>query len=299
VTSRFSFLARPAKHVQRRLVFEVLNRLSPIAKLSDFRYLGLGGLEFADFRLARQHLGVVRMVSIEKDTDRLARYEFNKPYGQVKIEPGWANDVLPEVDLAGLWMVWLDYQGPLTTTVIADIQSVIRRIGPGSVLLVTLNARSPTPRSARRETLVERVGDRLIPNGVSDDTLAKWGYAGAQYVIARDVVRRAIRDRGDDAWFEQLVNIHYADGVQMQTFGGVVVTPTINHAFQACHFDELDFVRIGEDALVVQAPVVTMREALELNPQIPPRKRAKVRSVLSEAEIAEYRAYHRWYPVSD
>jgi hypothetical protein len=118
-------------------------------------------------------------------------------------------------------------------------------------------------------------------------------------MIVRDVVRRAVHDRGDEARFEQLVNIHYADGVHMQTFGGIVVTPALNHAFDACHFAELEFARTGEEALLVQAPLVTMREALELNPQIPPRRRATVRSVLTKSEIAEYRLYHRWYPVSD
>src|SRR5438128_3522584 len=103
---QFSYLARPAKHIQRLLVFDACRRLSGIAPLRTYAYVGFGGLEFADFVLARTHLGIEDMTSIEKNATSIRRYEFNVPFAKIRVLGGRARDRLTEIDFSGLVIVW-------------------------------------------------------------------------------------------------------------------------------------------------------------------------------------------------
>ena len=91
----FRYSSRPAKHVVRILLAEACRRITPIAEPATYRYVGLGGLEFTDFVVFRKTLGITRMVSIERDTHRFARYEFNKPFGGIELLGGTENRADP------------------------------------------------------------------------------------------------------------------------------------------------------------------------------------------------------------
>ena len=52
-----NYVMRPAKNIERKMMGEVLARLSAIAPLSKYRYVGLGSEFFKDFVLYHQMLG--------------------------------------------------------------------------------------------------------------------------------------------------------------------------------------------------------------------------------------------------
>lgn len=294
----FSYATRPAKHIQRRLLVDACRRLAGFAPLTDYRYVGFGGLEFIDFDLVRRELGIVDMVSIEKNTNAYARFEFNRPFAGIELLGGLASEHLPALEWAGLNIVWLDYEQRLNRDIIADVSFLARVLSGGSVLVVTVNARTPTPRNARRATLAEDVGEERIPSGVSDDSLGKWGYAWAQRQILADVIGTASAARADRARFEQLFDFWYADEAPMQTYGGIIVSPPTTRAFENCRFDELRFIRQrGAEALEIVVPVLTAREQMHLNRQLPrPEGETLDAEGISEEERAAYQAFHRWYP---
>jgi len=288
---------RPAKHIQRQLVFDACRRLTAFAPMSDYWYIGLGGLEFVDFALARRQLGIRRMISMEQDTFAYARYEFNRPFAEIDVLGGRATDLLPTLDYVGLRIVWLDYEQRLNDEVMADAIYLSRVLLPGSVLIVTMNSDPASPRDRRRSELVDRVGESRIPSGTTDETLARWGLASAQWRILSDALTAAFRSRGDGAYLEQLFNVCYADTSRMQTYGGVVLAPALVRAFETCRFDDLDFIRRGEEPVIVRAPVLTVKELIHLNRQLPlPAGGAFEGATLPDDDMADYERFYRWYP---
>jgi hypothetical protein len=113
------------------------------------------------------------------------------------------------------------------------------------------------------------VGEDRIPSGVTDETLAVWGLADVQRRILSDAIVDGLRNRPISAQWRQVLNVHYADDARMQTVGGIVYTTAMQRALEQCRFRELDFVREGSEAVVVRVPMLTSRERLHLESQLP------------------------------
>src|SRR5215831_9133797 len=93
-----SYEVRPSKAVTRLIFVDLLRRLTPIGKPEDYQYVGFGALEFIDFDLVHRVVGVNDMVSIEADSNSIARYEWNRPFNSITLMPGRASTVLPTID---------------------------------------------------------------------------------------------------------------------------------------------------------------------------------------------------------
>lgn len=155
IMTNIDYRARPAKTLIRRMIVECCRRLRGIRKLSDYQYIGFGGLEFLDFDLIHRTLGIHNMISIEK-SGRTERFDFNRPFSGIEMRFGQASTELPLLDWTGLKIVWLDYEDPLTKEVRRDCQNVIRFLKQGSVLIVTMNASAPY--GERLASLEENLG---------------------------------------------------------------------------------------------------------------------------------------------
>src|SRR5215469_3114330 len=72
---------RPSKQVERRIILDMLLTAAasgfPIAKS---KYVGMGGVKFFDFIMFHRYLGLKEFISLEHDSDLLARCNFNKPF---------------------------------------------------------------------------------------------------------------------------------------------------------------------------------------------------------------------------
>ncbi len=79
------------------MVIEGLRLLRRFASFSRYRFVGFGGVRFADLLLVHQQLGITRMVSIEHEADgpQQERLRFNKPLKSIELV-GESNDLLPE-----------------------------------------------------------------------------------------------------------------------------------------------------------------------------------------------------------
>jgi len=55
---KFNYALRPCKNMQRKTLCEDLARLSRIAGLATYRYVGFGAIGFHDFCLFHQRLGL-------------------------------------------------------------------------------------------------------------------------------------------------------------------------------------------------------------------------------------------------
>lgn len=296
MATKYTYSFRPRKQIQRLLIADAAQRLRAIAPLESYEYIGFGGFEFVDFDVFRRRLGIQSMVSYEKEAAP-ERYEFNIPFADITLKFGAAALHLPFIDKAQLRIVWLDYTQRLDDEVVQDLATAASRLAPGSVLIASVNAVPGRPADTRRHQLVKDVGEERIPNGVTDDRLAKWGLADVQRRIMLRVIADSLDARGEGAVFEQIFHFRYADGAQMLTVGGVIVTPGVRQAFEGAGFGELDHVSRGEDAVEITAPPLTAKEALHLNRQLPLAVGVTLDCPgLDEDDLEGYRRYYRWYP---
>jgi len=258
---------RPAKAAQRRMIVDACRRLTAIAALDQYQYVGFGGLEFIDFVEFHRGLGILQMTSIERDTNMLHRLEFNKPYRGVRLLMGEARDELPQIDWTKLCITWLDYTDVLTTDILRDVDFVVRSSQPGSIVIVTVNGattgvRLPDRLDNLRANLGDRVGDEL-----TERDMASWGPTRVERSVLHATAHTASRE-AHGLPLRQLFNFHYADDAKMLTWGGIVTSSSVDRVIDSCRFEDLHFIRTGEDAFEISVPVLTDREMTFLETEL-------------------------------
>ncbi len=294
-----SYARRPAKHIQRRMVVDALRSMRSFSPLPEYQYVGFGGMEFVDFELVHRELGIGNMVSIELDSRAAARYQFNAPFAGVKLLFDRASSVLPTLlDDPVLRIVWLDYECSLNLEVLQDLGTVLRKLLPGSALLISVNAQCPSPAAERLERFTADVGADRVPSGSTNATLGKWGWAEASYEVLVADAQTAIARRNDGCAFEQIFHFRYADGARMLTWGGIVVGPGNRPAFAGADFAALTQVRTAQDPpYEIEPPLLTMREALLLNAQLPDANLGNLNANgIPVKDLFSYADLYRWYP---
>jgi len=288
---------RPAKNIERHLIVEacrrVLSAYSPLRK--KFQYIGFGALEFLDFQLVHRALGIERMISIEKQHSE--RHEFNKPFKSIKIVQGHSNDVLKgsELDLSRPTIIWLDYMGSLDQSVISDLLQVARSVAAPSFVVVTLNAVPTAPIKDRLTKFQAAVGKEYVPPTTSNDTLAKLGTALTQRIVLDEIMQEGIKQRKDEVSWMQSMNFQYSDGALMQTIAGLVVPKSVSRVDVDQMFADLDFYRPGDEYVDIRVPVITAKERLLLDRQLPKMTKSPLSSKsIPERDLVAYRNVYRY-----
>lgn len=294
----FLYAQRPSKHVQRRIVVDACRKLRAFAPLHEYEYVGFGAYEFVDFELFRRELGIVKMESIEADTNAQDRYLFNRPFADIKVHFDRASNVLPDLlDRPALRIVWLDYTCGLNQEVLQDIGTCVRELSAGSVLLITVAARPARPASERLASLIDAVGRDRVSADVTNDSLAQGLPRAQREIMLAEAEAHAAR-RNDGATFGQLFNLKYRDDQPMQTWGGILVAPAMRAAFESARFDELDQVCAGPQIFDATVQPLTTREVLHLNPQLPLSAGASLAAHgIPEGALLAYERLYRYYPV--
>lgn len=307
-----NYSLRPAKSIQQQLAFEGVRLLGrDVARYpEDLVYVGLSSVWFTDFVLAHKSLGIVNMVSIERDEIACSRARFNRPFRTVRIEEGSSGEVLDRLyDDEALadhpWLVWLDYDSGIDEDALDDLRSVIERGPRGTILLITFNGH-------------ERNYGRLLTNGVREryETLSNlFGGAWPEEVSQNELKRgrlepflaRLVLDKlldfanaaGRSGGFTPAFRLLYADGAPMVTVGGVLPTKADRKTVEAVIASDY-WPCMPEEP--IEAPPLTTLEALTLQSQHPrdkPLDRDEVRKLgfdLRDDQLRTFARYYRQYP---
>ena len=307
-TAALNFALRPAKNVERKMMCEVFERLSRIAPLSQYRYIGFGSWGFYDHSLFHRRLGIHDMVSIENDEKLEGRVGINKPYKCIDMKWGKSTDHLPTLGWSKRSIVWLDYFSQLDTGVLDDIQTVTAEAVSGTFLIITVNA-EPKPKKGedipgeRFKTLVSKVGQARVPSEVRPKNLAKWGLAKVQCRIGTNEIQDVLNDRNapigsaQRLHYDQLFNFHYADGARMLTFGGLIANGADRSRFDPVGVRKLAYVRTSDDPYKIETPNLTLREIHFLDSRLPTTpSRIKDAGGLPASEVLKYRKIYRYFP---
>lgn len=286
---------RPAKAAQRKMVVDACRRLTFIAALDQYQYVGFGGLEFIDFVEFHRGLGVPEMTSIERDTNILHRLEFNRPYKSIRLLIGEARDQLPQVNWAKPSIAWLDYTDVLTNDILRDLDYVVRSSTPGSVVLVTVNgATTGVPLPKRLGNLRENLG-HLIDGNLEDSDMSGWGPARVQRSILQATAHAAGRE-AHGLPFRQLFNFHYADDAKMLTWGGIVTSSSLDRTIDTCRFGDLHFIRTSDEAFEIKVPLLTAREITYLEAELVGAAAGNMPTIkgVAASDIKDFAQIYRW-----
>ena len=94
-----------------------------------------------------------------------------------------------------------------------------------------------------------------------------WGPAKVERYALYTVAHSASRE-AHGLPLRQLFNFHYADDAKMLTWGGIVTDASLDRTIDLCRFDDLYFIRTGDEAFEVNVPVLTKREIAYLETEL-------------------------------
>ncbi len=298
-----NYALRPAKAVERKMLCECFRRLSPIARVDTYRYVGFGSTYFSDFSLIHRALGITDLVSIEHETDSRDRFELNRPYGSIKLLFGESTELLPELDWRPRTIMWLDYNCKLNADVLADVATFCRSCTAGSLLVMSVNVHPGEGTDDQRlKALKRRVGSDKVPHDVDPKRLAGWDLAELSRRIVTAEMEETLLDRNGGLppntrlRYRQLFNFNYRDRARMLTTGGLVYDVGQDNLVSHCGFDQLDFVRNGPEAYEIVVPNLTFREMRHIDAQLPPAPDQKVDAPVESEDLEAYMAIYRYFP---
>ena len=300
---KINYGLRPAKSVERKMLCDCFRRLSPIARVDMYRYVGFGSPYFSDFSLIHRALGITDLVCIEKATQKKDRFELNRPYGSIELMWGESTELLPELDWHPRTILWLDYDGMLNADGLADIATFCRSCTPGSLLVVSVNAHPNGGTDQQRlAVLRDRVGAGKVPHDAHGKPLGGWDLAALCRRIIEAEIKGTLSGRNGGLSpnahlsYTQLFNFNYRDGARMLTTGGLVYDVGQENLVSYCGFDQLDFVRRGAEAYEIVVPNLTFREMRHIDAQLPSAPGQEVDAPLQAKDLEAYRAIYRYFP---
>ena len=160
-SDKINYLIRPAKQVERKLIIEALQCLNKQYHISEYTYVGMGSRYFVDFQMVHKFLGIRDLVSMEKEEDKIKRFEFNKPYSFIDIQPGFSTDILPTLCWTNDYFIWLDYDYKISTSIIDDIEIICDNVRSGTILLLTIDEEPKNFDDGFPEDEIQRMDVRL------------------------------------------------------------------------------------------------------------------------------------------
>ena len=298
--TRVPYDLRPSKQVERRIFVDALQELSQVGfPIRTYTYIGMGGIFYTDFIMFHKYLGIDNLVSVERDLAIEARIRFNQPFASVGLVMDEVGNVIAGMNRDTRYLLWLDYDEPLTTGASEDIRLAVDVMRSSSLLLVTIPIFPGRSRS-KEETFryyEEGIGDYFAPEwGQEDFTPNRIMRTLADAFIR--MVRSGLQGRSR-IYFEILFYFRYSDGRDMLSIGGMVCDPHDRQAVRKCNFGGRSYIcrSIKADPLSIEVPILTRKERAHADACMPSKSRF-LRSTLgfSVEEIRTYRSIYRFLP---
>lgn len=312
---------RIAKAIERKMFLELFGRLSVFKKIHDYQYIGFGSTYFNDFILYHKMLGINDMISIESAVDDEARFNFNKPYKNIKMLYGYSHDVLPSIEFNKEAIIWLDYDNHLVKDCLIDLESIATKAKSGTLLLVTTKVNPDTycqveddndkgiaekTFELRKSEFIKRLGEEYLPDDLRPSSLNRAGlYKVYRNLIAHKIFstldsRNRAQSEEKKVMYEQVINFIYNDGTLMNTVGYIFYEKSDLEKKTECQFESLPFYCNSDNAKRIKVPLLTLKELKYLDTLLPT---VDVNDIcnnhnprLPHADIKSYSEVYRYFP---
>jgi hypothetical protein len=307
---QFDYSLRPSKQVERKIMIEVLLRLSKAHySVSDYKYLGFGSVYYVDFVMFHKYLFIEKMICVEWG-EVARRMKFNKPFKFIKLKLGPLSKHIPTIRPSEKFLVWLDYDRALDQDMVQDIDGTVGRLGRGSIFIVTIDARPRLPKDEfdvsgmsqeQRERLTVKIYKewfgQYVESRINSATIAGFHVAPLFYEVVIERIKQTLTRRERNLRFIQIFHYVYRDGAPMFTVGGIIGTDVDERALQDAGILNHRFVRTSSDYLEISVPPLTLREKQWIDWRLDQNLTAdKLSFELDEDLLANYRRFYKEYP---
>ena len=280
---KINYSLRPSKSIERKMIIPFLTKLTNFGNLTRYHYIGFGSIYYSDFILFHKNLNIHRMSSIEYERNE-SRARFNLPYKCIELYSGTSNDKLTTImNNDEKYIVWLDYDSPMTNFTLDDIQTFISKSTSGSLLMITLNVNSDDKDELnskfdelfeyRKIQLEKRITKNKIPQiNESQELNIKNIHKIYRNIIINEIEENLIKKnklQTNKYKFEQIMNFRYSDNAKMQTFAFIVYEQNEENKFNACSFNDLSTYKNSEEPYEIKSPHLTIDEIRKLNKILP------------------------------
>jgi hypothetical protein len=305
--TKIDYRIRPAKYAERLMMIDAYRRLR-FSSIESYQYVGLGSIYFTDFSLVHRTLGIDKLVSIEMNEADKDRFEANIPYASIEMLWGRTSSQLSKVRLDLRSIVWMDYDGRLDRSVLADVAHIAGQAIGGSILAITVQCRfdrvtREDGSDASVDALKASLGMERVPHDLATkDLLGKGTGALFRRIILAEIddalaARNAVLPAGQRIKYRQIFNFRYEDGVQMMTIGIVFYDAGQTVLLDLCGFDDLPFTRRGEETFDIGIPKLTPVEIKHLERQLPLEGvRVLNRGPIPQRDANQYEQLYRYFP---
>lgn len=284
---------RPAKQAERRLLCGVVARLDRLRPITEFRYVGMGSIYFVDFVLMHRLFGINAMTSIEERVEILERCRFNQPYECIDIVEKSVASALPELRSARPTVMWLDYTGKTDAGRLEEIAVACADLATPSFFAITTDV-SVAREEERLAEFRQHFGDRDAARITKPADINRKKFAPLIWSYIDGAIRDAVGTRIDDAKYEQVLHVRYADGAEMLTVGGLIYRD--DEELQKCEFGSLDFFHDRGESYDLRLPKLTYRERASLDRLLPDGDLSAAPAGLEEDDIKDYAKLYRHAP---
>jgi hypothetical protein len=289
------------------MIAEALQMAESRPELTNYLYVGMGGISFHDFKIMHRHLGIQKMVSVETQDAIFQRQEVNKPFRCIRTEPEDASSVLGRLELdSERAIIWLDYDDIPNDAELDTMYDCVYQARASSFLITTFKADFHGTHEERLSNLLGKVDRARLPSWA----VAQKGFTVKEcFEVSCDLmsqtVAHAMRERnrasGDGAQHAavQFLYFKYKDGSPMITIGWRILQREDEEQFRNGPVFDLDFTRAeGEEPFAIEPPVITPAEARLLNAELPcGEDDIPELPGLKPSEVRKYRSVYRYYPV--
>lgn len=299
---KINYSIRPAKCVERKIICDLVSKVSTNTPIKDYRYIGFGSFYFSDFVLFHQQLDITNMISIEK-SDNTERYEYNRPYNCIDLKFCDAQEALSnEIVFSETEknFIWLDYDSAFSKNHMHDIMTATQKISIGSYLFVSFN-RSILPEEERLQSLKDEYGDYL-PN-VKETEIDYETLPSILYHVISNAINKTLMERNlgldDKIKALSIFFIKYRDGAPMITIGYYFTNVTDTDTITRVEDLSLPGVTIKDEPFDLKVPCFTRAEIRELNRFLPGTDIDEIcdkLKYLKKKDIQAYISLYKYYP---
>lgn len=303
---KINYYLRQQKSIERKMMCHLFREINSIFKLACYRYIGMGAKFFTDFILFHNEFGFKNMISIEANSYNQEKYNFNKPLQCIEMEFNKSSEALNNIQWGDTQknIIWLDYDGPLATFMLEDIETMISKLTSESMFFISFNSQVLGSVEEKEEKIRQNIGEycpvdiepqQLAPKNINEFFRSR---------VIKNVIETALGKRnlsGKKLNFQQLLFFKYSDGADMTTLGGILLDDDAKTKFDKLKLDDiLDFVSLDfEKAKAYDLSVIplTYKEVVTLLKQLPRDDLSTVKVPgLTEDQIEAIARLYRYYP---
>lgn len=224
-TAKFvSYDLRPSKQIQRKMMLDSFAAAMEAGfQISEYRYVGMGGIRFYDFILMHKFLGIEKMSSIEHDTELMRRVKFNVPYKFIEIVNTDVHGFVTGDAFSGNTIYWMDYDGSVNPNITRDIASLAPKVKQRDFIFFTVCGEPP------RRLLDKNTEDRLqdmkeifgdLAKGFTREDMENYNFPTTVLKLLQAAFTNVFVVRREGV-FRPFFQVSYKDGLEMLTYGGV------------------------------------------------------------------------------